>query len=167
MELPRSFSIWKSNKLKEGTSAVRTEKGTGDYFKPVFLRLQCIPSWTWLSLDSEQPKWHYLWKHSPENRLLCNSRVLVFLLKEINSYIHFAPSRTETTWELCCYACHEPLAPLATCKWQHWLTLLAEALAGAESRYCSGSIHTLFPFHLCVSPLSPSAPALTLASVFC
>lgn len=113
-----------------------------------------------MSLDSKQPKWHHGWKRSPENRLLCNSRVLVFWLEGINSYIHFAPSRTETTWELCCLACHELLAPLDTHALQHWLTPLADALSGAESQHCSVSAYTLFLL-LCISPLSPSAPALT------
>jgi len=38
---------------------------------------------------------------------------------------------------------------------------LAETQAGAESQYCSVAVHALFPLHLQVSLLSPSAPVLT------
>lgn len=46
---------------------------------------------------------------------------------------------------------------------------LAEMQAGAESQYYSVSAHTLFPLHLQVSSLSPSAPVLTYSDfkVFC
>lgn len=66
---------------------------------------------------------------------------------------------------LCCFACHELLAPLDTYKLQHWLMLLAEMQAGAESHYYSVSVHT---FHLQVF-LSASASVLTYSDfkAFC
>lgn len=103
-------------------------------------------------LESKQPKWHHPWEHSQENRLLWNSRVLVICLHEINFSAPFAPSCAETTRELGCSALQELLAPLDAHKLQHWLELLDEAQAGAESQDCSGSVHTF------ISSPSPKFP---------
>lgn len=130
------------------------EKGAGDSAERG-AELQLILNLT-VSLESKQPKWHHPWKHCPQNRLLCNSRLLVICLREINSSAPFAPSCAETTPELGCSALQELLAPLEAHKLQHWLELLDETQAGAESQACSVSVRIF------ISSPSPKFPLPTL-----
>lgn len=145
------FSTW-----KRGRGRGRNEDGKGRFWKNRNIPqavLQLILNLT-VPLRSKQPKWHQPWEHFPQDRLLCNSRVLVICLHEMNPSAHFALSCAETTPELGCSALQEFLAPLEAHKSQHWLELLDETQL--ELNLCQ-SIFS-FPPHL---PSLPSQPFST------
>lgn len=114
------------------------------------------------AMGSKQPKWLHPWKHSPQSRLLCNSRVLLICLHEMNSCAAFAPSCAETTAELGCSALQELLAPLDAHKLQHWLELLDEAQLELNPRIVLCQTILSLPLHLPSFPSQPFSTSVNL-----
>lgn len=118
------------------------------------------------AMGSKQPKWLHPWKHSPQNRLLCNSGVLVICLHGMNSCAPFAPSCAEPTPELGCSALQELLAPLDAHKLQHWLELLDGTQLELNPGIVLCQTMRSFPLHLPSFPSQPFSTSVnfTLAS---